>query len=444
MNDIKRKRCAVYCRVSSDERLDQSFNSIDAQREAGAAYVTSQKAEGWELIPEFYEDPGFSGGNMNRPGLKQLLTDIQASKIDIVVVYKIDRLSRSLADFAKMVEVFDNQSVSFSSVTQQINSATSMGRLMLNVLLSFAQFEREVTGERIRDKIAASKRKGMWMGGAVPYGYRVENRLLLTEPKEAELVGRIFERFNAEKSMTKIVQDLNEQGIRTKRNYKFSKQSVYKILHNRTYIGEISHKGESFPGQHKGLIDQVTWDRTQAILAVGSRERRYETWDKKNPHDFLLRGLVYTEDGDRLLTMAAKKPSGKIYRYYVINKKMQQGAKAAQSWNYLAKVLEDGVAEKLLEYLRSDQMVLTHWKQIKQVNPSIKDPQTVVTLLRRTADIWDQYFAPLKTEIVKNLIQRVIIKPNGVEVLMRFEALGDFVKTIHMPNTTYKKTETAA
>ena len=444
MNNITRKRCAVYCRVSSDERLDQSFNSIDAQREAGAAYVTSQKAEGWELIPEFYEDPGFSGGNMNRPGLKRLLADIEVGKIDIVVVYKIDRLSRSLADFAKMVEVFDNQNVSFSSVTQQINSATSMGRLMLNVLLSFAQFEREVTGERIRDKIAASKRKGMWMGGVVPYGYRVENRLLLIEPKEAELVKRIFERFNTEKSMTKIVQDLNEQDIRTKRNSKFCKQSVYKILHNRTYIGEISHKGESFPGQHKSLIDQVTWNRTQAILSEDSHERRKETWHKKNPHVFLLRGLVYTEDGDRLLTMATKKPSGKIYRYYVINKKMQQGAKAAQSWNYLAKVLEDGVAEKLLEYLRSDQMVLTHWKQIKQVNPSIEDPQTVVTLLRRTADIWDQYFAPLKTEIVKNLIQRVIIKPNGVEVLMRFEGLGDFVKTMHTPCTTHKQTEATA
>ena len=166
MNTITRKRCAVYCRVSSDERLDQSFNSIDAQREAGIAYVASQKTEGWELVPDFYEDPGFSGGNMERPGLKRLLKDIQAGKIDIVVVYKIDRLSRSLADFAKMVEVFDNHMVSFSSVTQQINSATSMGRLMLNVLLSFAQFEREVTGERIRDKIAASKRKGMWMGGS--------------------------------------------------------------------------------------------------------------------------------------------------------------------------------------------------------------------------------------------------------------------------------------
>jgi len=444
MNDIKRKRCAVYCRVSSDERLDQSFNSIDAQREAGVAYVTSQKAEGWELIPEFYEDPGFSGGNMNRPGLKQLLADIQAGKIDIVEVYKIDRLSRSLADFAKMVEVFDNQNVSFSSVTQQINSATSMGRLMLNVLLSFAQFEREVTGERIRDKIAASKRKGMWMGGAVPYGYRVENRMLLIEPKEAVLVKQIFERFNTEKSVTKIVQHLNEQDIRTKRNCKFCKQSVYKILHNRTYIGEISHKGENFSGQHKGLIDQVTWNRTQAILSEDSHERRKETWHKKNPHDFLLRGLVYTEDGDRLLTMATKKPSGKIYRYYVINKKMHHGAKAAQSWNYLATLLENGVTEKLLEYLRSEQIVRTHWERIQEVNPSIEDPQTVVSLLRRTADIWDQFFTPLKVEIVKNLIKRVIIKPNGVEVLMHFEGLGDFVKTMHTPCTTHKQTEATA
>jgi DNA invertase Pin-like site-specific DNA recombinase len=195
MIEIKRKRCAVYCRVSSDERLDQSFNSIDAQREAGVSFVVSQKDEGWELAADFYEDPGFSGGNMERPGLQGLLKDIQAGKIDIVVVYKIDRLSRSLADFSKMVEVFDHYNVSFSSVTQQINSATSMGRLMLNVLLSFAQFEREVSGERIRDKIAASKRKGMWMGGPVPLGYIVKDRLLLIEPQEGELVQRIFEQF---------------------------------------------------------------------------------------------------------------------------------------------------------------------------------------------------------------------------------------------------------
>ena len=430
MNTITRKRCAVYCRVSSDERLDQSFNSIDAQREAGIAYVASQKTEGWELVPDFYEDPGFSGGNMERPGLKRLLKDIQAGKIDIVVVYKIDRLSRSLADFAKMVEVFDNHMVSFSSVTQQINSATSMGRLMLNVLLSFAQFEREVTGERIRDKIAASKRKGMWMGGSVPLGYRVENRALQIEPKEAELVQRIFEQFVTEKSTTKIVKELNEQGIHTKRNKAFCKQSIYKILHNRTYIGEISHKGENFPAQHEGLIDSTTWEQTHAILSQDNRQRCRSTWEKKNRNDFLLRGIAYTQDGDLLIPMATKKPNGKVYRYYVINKKIHKGAEAAQSWNYQAAMLEGAVTDKLLEYLCSERMVDKYWSEIQKINPSIDEPQAVVLILRHTASIWDQFFTKMKTEIIHALIKRVVIKPNGVEVQMRFEGLGVVVKAM--------------
>ena len=430
MKVITRKRCTVYCRVSSDERLDQSFNSIDAQREAGIAYVASQKTEGWELVPDFYEDPGFSGGNMERPGLKRLLKDIQAGKIDIVVVYKIDRLSRSLADFAKMVEVFDNHMVSFSSVTQQINSATSMGRLMLNVLLSFAQFEREVTGERIRDKIAASKRKGMWMGGSVPLGYRVENRALQIAPEEAELVQRIFEQFIAEKSTTKIVKELNEQGIQTKRKKAFCKQSIYKILHNRTYIGEISHKGESFPAQHEGLIDPITWERTHAILSQDNRQRRKNTWEKKNRNDFLLRGIAYTQEGDLLIPMATKKPNGKVYRYYVINKKMHKGAEAAQSWNYQAAMLEDAVSEKLLEYLRSERMVDKYWSEIQKINPSIDEPQAVVLILRHTVSIWDQFFTKMKTEIIHALIKRVIVKPNGIEVEIRFEGLGAVVKAM--------------
>lgn len=430
MMDIKHKRCAVYCRVSSDERLDQSFNSIDAQREAGIAYVASQKAEGWELVPDFYEDPGFSGGNMERPGLKRLLKDIQAGKIDIVVVYKIDRLSRSLADFAKMVEVFDNHMVSFSSVTQQINSATSMGRLMLNVLLSFAQFEREVTGERIRDKIAASKRKGMWMGGSVPLGYRVENRALQIEPQEAELVQRIFEQFITEKSTTKIVKELNEQGIQTKRKKAFCKQSIYKILHNRTYIGEISHKGESFPAQHEGLIDSTTWEQTHAILSQDNRQRCRNTWETKNRNDFLLRGIAYTQDGDLLIPMATKKPNGKVYRYYVINKKIHKGAETAQSWNYQAAMLEGAVTDKLLEYLRSERMVDKYWSEIQKINPNIDEPQAVVLILRHTASIWDQFFTKMKTEIIRALIKRVVIKPYGVEVQMRFEGLGAVVKAM--------------
>jgi DNA invertase Pin-like site-specific DNA recombinase len=216
MNMLTPKRCAVYCRVSSDERLDQSFNSIDAQRESGLSHVLSQRNEGWVPVQDTYEDPGYSGGNMERPGLKRLMADIKAGKIDMVVVYKIDRLSRSLADFAKMVEVFDQHQVSFSSVTQQINSGTSTGRLMLNMLLSFAQFEREVTGERIRDKIAASKRKGLWMGGVVPLGYRVQDRQLLVDQKDSETVNWIFDTYASTGSTTLMVQQLKEQNRLTK------------------------------------------------------------------------------------------------------------------------------------------------------------------------------------------------------------------------------------
>lgn len=430
MSEINRKCCAIYCRVSSDERLDQSFNSIDAQREAGMSFVESQKDEGWELAPDFYEDLGFSGGNMERPSLQRLIKDIQAGKIDIVVVYKIDRLSRSLADFSKMVEVFDHHKVSFSSVTQQINSATSMGRLMLNVLLSFAQFEREVSGERIRDKIAASKRKGMWMGGPVPLGYIVKDRSLLIEPQEGELVQRVFKQFIDNKSTTQIVKDLNEQGIRTKKQKSFCKQGIYKILHNRTYIGEITHKGESFPAQHERLISQDLWNEAHAILASDKRLRNRKTWERKDQHDFLLRNIAYTEDGDLLIPTATKKPSGKVYRYYVINKKLHMGAETSQSWNFNADQLETGVMEKLLEYLRSDHMVDKYWEQIQKINPNIDEPQAVMLLLRRTAELWNQFFPAMKIAIIQSLIKRVTVRHNGAEVLMRYEALGDFVKAI--------------
>jgi DNA invertase Pin-like site-specific DNA recombinase len=226
MSIVTPKRCAVYCRVSTDERLDQSFNSIDAQKEAGQAFIVSQRSEGWIPVPDDYDDPGFSGGNMERPALKRLLADIEAGKVNIVVVYKIDRLTRSLSDFARMVEVFERGGVSFSAVTQQINSATSMGRLMLNVLLSFAQFEREVTGERIRDKISASKKKGLWMGGHPPLGYRVENRQLVIDDSEAALVKSIFSDFVRCRSTTEMVRELALDGKTTKSGQPISKQML--------------------------------------------------------------------------------------------------------------------------------------------------------------------------------------------------------------------------
>ena len=245
---VRKLRCAVYTRKSTEEGLDMEFNSLDAQREASEAYVASQRAEGWLLVQDRYDDGGFSGGTLDRPALKRLLRDLEAGLIDVVVVYKIDRLSRSLMDFAKLVEVFDRRSVTFVSVTQSFNTTTSMGRLTLNILLSFAQFEREVIGERIRDKFAASRKKGMWMGGYVPLGYRVENRKLLIREEEAATVRMIFERFVQIGSAPLLSRELSAEGVTTRRGRLIDKGFLYILLNNRTYVGEAVHKGAAYPG----------------------------------------------------------------------------------------------------------------------------------------------------------------------------------------------------
>jgi site-specific DNA recombinase len=254
-------RCAIYTRKSSEEGLDMEFNSLDAQREACAAYILSQKPEGWVAVADRYDDGGISGGTLERPALKRLIADIEFGKVDVVVVYKIDRLSRSLMDFAKLVEVFERRGVTFVSVTQSFNTTTSMGRLTLNILLSFAQFEREVIGERIRDKVAASRRKGMWMGGYVPLGYRVENRKLLVNEEEAASVRLIFERFVKLGSIKLLMRELQAAGIRSRRGYMLDKGALYKLLNNRVYIGEAVHKGEAYPGEHEAIISADLWQR---------------------------------------------------------------------------------------------------------------------------------------------------------------------------------------
>ena len=251
---VRKLRCAVYTRKSSEEGLDMEFNSLDAQREACEAYVASQRSEGWVLVPDRYDDGGISGATLERPALKRLLRDVEAGLVDVVVVYKIDRLSRSLTDFSRLVEVFEANSVTFVSVTQSFNTTTSMGRLTLNILLSFAQFEREVIGERIRDKFAASRRKGMWMGGNVPLGYRVENRKLLIQEDDAATVRMIFERFLSIGSATILARTLNAEGITSRGGRPVDKGYLYKLLSNRVYIGEAVHKGTSYPGEHQAII----------------------------------------------------------------------------------------------------------------------------------------------------------------------------------------------
>jgi site-specific DNA recombinase len=315
-------RCAIYTRKSSEEGLDQAFNSLDAQREACEAYALSQRHEGWRVLPTRYDDGGHSGGTLARPALQRLLEDIQAGQVDLVVVYKIDRLTRSLMDFAKLVEVFDRQGASFVSVTQQFNTTSSMGRLTLNVLLSFAQFEREVTGERIRDKVAASRRKGMWMGGPAPLGYRVANKALVVEPEEAALVRRIFERYCALGCAQKLKDELEALGLcgkaRTQRNGEIatrplSRGALYAILQRRLYVGEVHHAGEHFPGQHEAIVPPELWEKAQALLASQRQRRRF---GKNAQHGSLLAGMI-SDTQRRPLTATHTTKGGKRYRYYL-------------------------------------------------------------------------------------------------------------------------------
>ncbi len=425
------KRCAVYCRVSSDERLDQSFNSIDAQKEAGHAFIKSQSHEGWFAVADDYDDGGFSGGNMDRPALRRLMADIQMSKVDIVVVYKIDRLSRSLADFARMVDVFDRHRVSFSAVTQQINSATSMGRLMLNVLLSFAQFEREVTGERIRDKIAASKAKGMWMGGPLPLGYDVRDRLLVINETEAALVRRIFDDFVTVRSATLMAKAYGAEGVVTKGGKLFTKQTIYKMLHNRMYLGEIVHKGQSFPGQHQAIITQAQWDAVQALIATDGIERRRETNDRQR-EPVLLRGLLFTPDGERLVPSYTVK-KGKTYRYYTPIKHRRFGAWASSHGPLPAVPIEELVTQQIVAALSAPHIVQSVWDRMQQIRADLTEPQVVLPM-RNLAAMWQQLFPAEQCRLAQLLIERVVIADGGLEIIWRDQGCQELAGAL-MPGT---------
>jgi site-specific DNA recombinase len=318
----KTLRCAVYTRKSSEEGLDQNFNSLDAQREACEAYIASQRHEGWRALSKRYDDGGFSGGNMQRPGLQQLLTDINAGHVDLVVVYKIDRLTRSLTDFAKMVEVFEKKGTSFVSVTQHFNTTTSMGRLTLNVLLSFAQFEREVTGERIRDKFAASKVKGLWMGGPIPLGYDVKDRALVANPKDAAIVRSIFDRYLTLCCVQNLKDELDAKGFKTKVRVSragnrsggtpFARGAIYHLLRNRLYRGETHHAGKYYPGQHEAIVPADVWEKVQAQLDTNHRAHHVKERARVSN---LLAGMVFSEEGLAFIGKHTTK-QGRKYRYY--------------------------------------------------------------------------------------------------------------------------------
>jgi DNA invertase Pin-like site-specific DNA recombinase len=412
----RQSRCAIYTRKSTEEGLEQDFNSLDAQREACAAFIQSQKQEGWSAIPKTYDDGGYSGGSMERPALKQLLADIEAKRVDVIVVYKVDRLTRSLSDFAKLVEIFDRCGVSFVSVTQQFNTTTSMGRLTLNILLSFAQFERELIGERVRDKVAASKKKGMWMGGTVPLGYDVKNRKLVVNKAEAKTVVEIYRRYLKLKSVPALREDLDAAGIRSKRRVradgseygqqKLSQGALYLMLQNRTYRGEATHKGKAYPGEHAAIVDKPLWDAVQALLAQ-NRVARTNGASTKEPS--LLTGLLFDTDGARLTpTWTSKK--GTRYRYYVSKSITGNDGDRSTRQRIPAGDLESAVIGRLRGFLSSpreliDAVGAQHRKDLKSL---LEHGLEIADQLGRTGD--------RQKTIVTSLLRRVVVRRKELEI----------------------------
>ncbi|WP_157314592.1 recombinase family protein [Chitinibacter sp. GC72] len=428
-----RIRCAVYTRKSSDEGLDQEFNSIDAQREAGHAYIASMRGEGWMPVADDYDDPAFSGGNMERPGLKRLLADIQAGLIDVVVVYKIDRLTRSLADFSRMIEVFEEHGASFVSVTQQFNTTTSMGRLMLNVLLSFAQFEREVTGERIRDKIAAAKRKGMWMGGVPPLGYDVVDRKLVVNPQEAKLVRHIFERFVELGSTTRLTRELEIDKVlskswttqegRVRVGKPIDKTQLYKYLHNRIYLGELSLKGQWFPGEHTPIISPELWEQAHAIFAIHRRKRSQQN---RNGRPALLKGLLFTQDG-RAMSPTYTCKAGRVYTYYISQLDKKKYAGASGIHRLPGSEIEGAVTKHLFALLNNETVGLRVVSAVQAVDPELDESQIMVAL-RRLEQVWSNLYPEEQMRLAKLLIERVVISPSNLEIRLRETGLEKVIK----------------
>ena len=428
---VRKLRCAAYTRKSSEEGLELEFNSLHAQREAALAYIASQRSEGWIALPDHYDDGGISGGTLERPALQRLLRDIETGMVDVVVVYKIDRLSRSLTDFAKLVDVFERHNVTFVSVTQQFNTTTSMGRLTLNILLSFAQFEREVIGERIRDKFAASRKKGMWMGGWPPLGYEVQDRRLVVVEREAAVVRRIFDRFAKTGSALTVARELNAAGEVTKRRAcadgvrggkPWTKGAVYKVLANRVYLGEAVHKGVAYPGEHAAIIDQRTWDKAHAVMAEPGHRRGAAT---RAQVPALLKSLIFGPNG-RLMSPSHTRRRGRIYRYYVAREAIVDGYDSCAVTSVPAADVEGAVLDHLQKLLAAPELVARTWTAAKREGDEVTEREVTV-LLADFATVWGELFPAEQARIVQLLVERVDVQQDALEVRIRAEGLASLV-----------------
>ncbi|MCZ7583360.1 MAG: recombinase family protein [Deltaproteobacteria bacterium] len=474
-------RCAIYTRKSTEEGLDQEFNSLDAQREAAESFIASQRSEGWVALTQRYDDGGFSGGTMERPALKRLLQDIEERRIDCVVVYKVDRLSRSLLDFTKIVETFERQGVTFVSVTQAFNTTTSMGRLTLNILLSFAQFEREIIGERIRDKMAAAKRKGKYTGGMPILGYDVDRvaKKLIVNPEEAKLVRNIFKRFVQLQSATSLSRELNEKGHRTKSwttmkgvvraGQPWHKMHLYRLFNNRIYVGEIVHMDNVYQGEHEAIVPRDLFNKVQDILEENCKVRGNNA-RAKTPA--LLKGLIKCGHCGGSMGPSFTKKNGKTYRYYVCIQATKKGWDTCPVKNVAAGEIEGAVMAQMRAVFQSPELIaetcrIARQKESEEIErlknerfdlagelPTASNPlrqrdineriaeidttvaamqanplseQQVANTLNNLDAVWDELFPAEQSRIVSLLVERVVVSETGAEVIMRSDGLHSLV-----------------
>lgn len=425
---IQKIRCAIYTRKSSEEGLEQDFNSLDAQREACEAYIKSQMHEGWILVDKEYNDGGYSGGTMNRPAFQTLMKDIENHEIDIVVVYKVDRLTRSLMDFSKIIDVFDKHQTSFVSITQQFNTTTSMGRLTLNILLSFAQFEREVTGERIRDKIAASKKKGMWMGGRAPLGYEIEDHKLIKIDEEVKTVQMIFNKYLELNSVPKLMEYLRDKNIKTPSDNNFSKGQLYHMLSNKAYIGKIIHKNNVYDGEHEPIIDETSFEKVQKLLYENKVDKVCGT---KSSSNSLLAGLIFDDNNNRM-TPSHSNTHHRKYRYYV-----SQAIKKFDRANIgSVSKIPAGEIEKFI--VESTQELFQNKKQMQKILTELD--VTAQNKLIEIAKNINDYSNP---KLIKSIINKIIVSEKNIEITFDENNIIKVLNNIYNTNniTLFEKNE---
>ncbi|CUU14665.1 FIG00854435 hypothetical protein CDS [Bradyrhizobium sp.] len=394
------------------------FNSLDAQRESCEAYILSQRTEGWTPVSDRYDDGGFSGGTLERPALKRLLAAVQARKIDVIVVYKIDRLSRSMLDFLNLVELFERHGVTFVSVTQSFNTKDAMGRMALNILVTFAQFERELIGERIRDKVAASRKRGKWMGGWTPLGYEVRDRKLLVHEVDAERVRAIFQRFVQLKSATRLARELVAANERTRYGHLLDKGVLYKILNNRVYLGEAVHKGTSYPGEHQPIIDRKLWDQVHTILKESPRKR---AGNARAQTPALLKGLLYGPDGAAMSPTHTRK-SGRLYRYYISQTAMKQGRSDCPVKLVPAAELDRIIIDQVRLLLQTPEVVVQTWRALRKQTVDVSEAEVRSALLGFD-ELWDELFPAEQARIVELLIERIDMHADRMDITLKIQGL---------------------